>query len=109
MLSRDQIADAIGNADTHLADCPREEWLAAADAVIAASVLWKTHASNFPPVVPVDDTVVALIRMPVGITPLHEISMALNEHLGPDLVIRSDTGLHGWFVLARPEQGGATS
>lgn len=102
MLNRDQLADVIGNADTHLADCPREEWLAAADAVIAASVLWKTDASNFPPTVPVDESVVALVRLPVGLTMLHDVATALDTHLGPGLVFRTNTGIQGWAVIAKP-------
>ncbi len=64
---------------------------------------WKDAASSFPPAVPVDDTVVALIRLPVGLTPLHEIATVLDKHLGPGLVFRTDTGIQGWAVFARPD------
>lgn len=57
------------------------------------------------PEVPVDGRVVALVRLPVGVTALYEISMALDKHLGPDLVIRTDTGIAGWCVISKPEPG----
>lgn len=66
---------------------------------------WKEAASSFPPEVPVDDQVVALVRLPVGVTALYEISKALDQHLGPDLVIRTDTGLGGWCVISKPQPG----
>jgi hypothetical protein len=63
---------------------------------------WKQAASNFPPHVPVDERVVALVRLPISVTAIYEVSTALDKHLGPDLVFRTDTGIQGWAVLARP-------
>ena len=73
------------------------------------SVDWKEAASRFMPEVPVDDRVVALVRLPVGVTALYEISKALDKHLGPDLVIRTDTGIVGWCVISKPESEGRES
>lgn len=64
---------------------------------------WKEAASRFPLAVPVDDRVVALLRLTVGLTALHEISKALDRCLGPDLVIRTDTGVDGWCVISKPQ------
>ncbi|WP_314429610.1 hypothetical protein [Microbacterium lacticum] len=73
------------------------------------SVDWKDAASRFMLEVPVDGRVVALVRLPVGVTALYEISMALDKHLGPDLVIRTDTGIDGWCVISKPEPEGRES
>ncbi|MBQ9917385.1 MAG: hypothetical protein IJO71_09345 [Microbacterium sp.] len=64
---------------------------------------WKDAASNFPPTVPVDESVVALVRLPLGVTPMYDVAMTLDKHLGPGLVFRTDTGIQGWAVIARPE------
>lgn len=56
--------------------------------------------------VPVDDRVVALVRLPVAITPLVDVTKALSAAYGPDLVFRTDTGLDGWAVISRPAPGG---
>lgn len=70
---------------------------------------WKNDAAAFQAAtVSVDDSVVALIRLPVGITPLHDIATALDRHLGPGLVFRTDTGIHGWAVIARPVDASAS-
>lgn len=63
---------------------------------------WKEAASNFPPTVPVDESVVALVRLPLGVTPMYDIASSLDRHLGPGLVFRTDTGIQGWAVIARP-------
>ena len=48
---------------------------------------------------------VALLKLPIGITPLYEASQALQAAYGKDIVIRTDAGLHGWIVMARPTEG----
>lgn len=68
-----------------------------------ATVDWKEAASVFPLTVPVDESVVALLRLPIGVTPMYEIVGAIDKHLGPGLVFRTDTGIQGWAVIARPE------
>lgn len=52
---------------------------------------------------PVDDRVVALVRLPVSLTNLPKITAALVAEHGDDLVIRTDTGIAGWVVLSRPK------
>ena len=54
--------------------------------------------------VPVDDRVVALLRLPMAITPLYEITRVMTKHLGSNLIFRTDTGIDGWAVVSRPEE-----
>lgn len=51
---------------------------------------------------PVDDRVVVLVRLPLSIDALGELSEPLRKEFGDDLVIRTDTGIDGWLVYARP-------
>jgi hypothetical protein len=45
-------------------------------------------------------TTVALLKLPVSIAPLAETTSALRKAYGDDIVIRTDTGISGWMVLA---------
>jgi hypothetical protein len=70
---------------------------------LAAAAVDALAAFNFPPTVPVDESVVALVRLPLGVAPMYDIATVLDKHLGPGLVFRTDTGIAGWAVIARPE------
>lgn len=50
-----------------------------------------------------DESIVALLRLPVGVTELALIVDAINESYGPELVFRTDTGIEGWLFIARED------
>lgn len=51
---------------------------------------------------PVPPEAVALLKLPVSVTPLYEISKHLGAAYGPDLVIRYDLTIDGWLVICTP-------
>lgn len=64
---------------------------------------------EIPLSVPVDDSVVALLRLPVSVTPLYELTEKLAAAYGDDLVIRTDAGIEGWLTIAQPTPATNTS
>lgn len=58
---------------------------------------------------PVPTEVIALLRMPISITPLAEIVPRLDAAYGQGLVIRTDLAIEGWLVIALPQSQGSGS
>lgn len=52
---------------------------------------------------PVDESVVVMLRLPVSVTPLYELTKKLSAAYGEGLVVRTDTGIDGWLAIALPE------
>lgn len=51
---------------------------------------------------PVPPETVALLRMPIPLGSLGPIVTGLKGTYGEGLVIRTDAGIEGWLVIARP-------
>lgn len=56
-----------------------------------------------PITLPVPPETVALLRMPLPLTALSDVIHGLQATYGDGLVVRTDTGIEGWMVIARPD------
>jgi hypothetical protein len=56
-----------------------------------------------PITLPTPPETVTLVRMPIALDVLAPIVEALTLAFGEGLVIRTDTGIDGWLVIARPK------
>lgn len=52
---------------------------------------------------PVPPETVALLRMPIPLGSLGSVVAGLKGTYGEGLVIRTDAGIDGWLVIARPD------